>query len=370
MKVKADIRDLMDGLDEENYKDLELGQADSFDTGRIRQLALEKLHSKGSIEEKESKKTMKRAPYRILVAVAIIAVLTTTAFAAGGLDFFRTMFGNSVDNAGSSIQHMAVSVKDDDFEMAAEQLISDGYSTKMIVSLSPLSKEARGWLEKANAIDIKTEVVGGSENAEDTDMVMMGSERLTEFDTEDKAYFCVTYENNRSYAGQSLQLTLTALRAISHTENKETMIAESNLALTIENPKSMTAQRTILFPVPGASEENSYPVDLTVNSISAVLTIQEPAGSTSTPTMDVTLVMKDGTKEAVFEAGWVAEGAGGGGGVALSDNQNALPLASGHSYMRDMETSRILQTASFSRIINPADADYVLVDETRYDFNK
>lgn len=366
MKVKTNIRDLCKGLEDENYLNIELEQTESFDTERIKSLAFAKLQIEGDTDEKEII-TMKRASYRILIAVALIAVLTTTAFAAGGLDFFRSMFGNSIDRANDSIQNVSVSTENENIKMTAEQLISDGYYTKIIVSLTPLSEEGRNILERDHLnevnIAIDAHVKDNIENPKSMDVISGGMQRMPEFDTKDKEYFCSTYESNSSYADMPIEIKLKTY------DRKENMKCEELLMLTIDDPKSITSQKSIEFPVPDDKLNSSYPVSLTVNSISAVLTLQEPKGSFDTPTVDVTIVMKDGSKEKIFEEGWISEGGGqGGGGATFSDDHGALPLATSYSYRRDLDTSQIIQTAGFSQIIEPSTIDYVKVDGKKYEF--
>ncbi len=410
MKVKTDIRRLCDGLSEEFYRDLEVGpsaaagesvdlpaagetrpdverQSDMErqpDVERIRRLALAKIHSQNAEGEKGDKNKMKRAPYKILIAVAIIVVLTTTAFAAGGLDFFRVFFGSSVENAGNAIQELAVSAKDENYEMTAEQLISDGYSTKVIVSLRPLTKEAAKWLEKANQVRIEAEVTGGDDSEWPQGVVATASDRMPEFDTEDKYYVSVSYDDSRDRTGMPLHLTLASLEQRKWSSDETVVLAQPDLSLTIDQPQSMNGRREIALGIVTGGKEDTEGGDaaeggaedpsasrilsLEISPISAVLNMQTPAGSTDTPTMDVILVMEDGRQESIFETGWVEEGATGGGGAVIGGNHETMPLSSGNSYSRDLETGKVLQTSTFSRIINTDDVAYVLVNGERYDF--
>lgn len=382
MKIKTDIRRLCDDLSEEFYEDLDVaspaeaegetgmetegaaretmsaGADRSPDPERIKEIALRKIREEGVGKEKEIKKPMKRISHKILIAAALIAVLTTTAFAAGGLDFFRSFFGDSVDQAGDGIQKVEASAESDDFTMTAEQIISDGTNTKIIVGLQPKTKQAEKWLG-----DSKTNMDIAAESADFTDegMSITGSEALPQFSTKEKAYFCVSYVSDQDYTGKPVTVTFRSVN------NDSGTIFEPGLSLVIDNPTSMKTKKLIEFAKEDGEVSNTQPVSLVVNAISAVLTLQEPVGSTDTPTLDVTLVMKDGTKENIFEAGWVEEGATGGGGVALGEPEE-LPLASGNSYKRNLETGQIVQTSSFSRIIDVDSVDYAIVGGERYDF--
>lgn len=362
MKVKTDIHRLCDGLSEEFYKDLDVTSPEDGDPERIKQIALNKIHQGEKGQEKEIEKPMKRISNKILIAVAMIAILTTTVFAAGGMDFFRSMFGDSIDQAGDNIQSMMITAEDENFKMSAEQLISDGLNTKIIVGLQPLTKEAKKWIANPR---MQVDILAESEDQSVESMRMTGSERLSQFDTKEKAYFCVSYSSNEDYSGKPIHVTLTAI--IPEGKEIEDAVVKPDLSLVIDEPESMRASKTVTFAEPEDSN-TIWPASLTVNSISTVLVLQGPETNTDTVTLDVTLVMKDKTRESIFESGWVSEGSTGGGGVALGKPEE-LPLASEFSYRRDLETGKIIQTAGFSRILNVEDVDYVLVGDERFDFD-
>lgn len=368
MKVKTDIRELCSRLDEKYYSDLDVKPtADSeFDAGRIKELTFRKLHSEDSKGVKETKMKMSRVSHKLLIAAALIVALTTTAFAAGGLDFFRTMFGDSIEQAQGDIQQVGISSSNKEFEMTAEQLISDGFNTKVIVSVKPLNKDGEKKLYREDSVLIFAE---GGENAAG-DLAASASERLRQFDTKDKVYFCTSYSKSTGYSGQPITLEL---RTMNPEGDPGTMDAagkpgNAELTLTIDDPQSIDTRRIIAFEKPeGTEAAGSYPISLTVNTISAVLTLQAPSGSADTPADDVVLVMKDKSKETIFEADWSKDGVSGGGAI-MSDDPAEMPLTGGYAYNRDLESGHIVQTANFSRILNTADVDYILVGGERFDF--
>lgn len=399
MKIKTDIRRLCDGLPEEFFENLEVtwmaeqaiepeagletepktelemkpesetgahnGDAGRPDLQRIKEITFRKIYGEDRGKEKEIKKPMKRISNKIIIAAALIAVLTTTAFAAGGFDFFRGFFGDSVDQAGDSILQIAATAQDKDFTMTAEQIISDGINTKIIVGLQPESKEARKWLGDPNVrIDIRAESKDYSEDSSG----MTGSDRLPQFDTKDKAYFCVSYVSDHDYTGKPITVTLNAVMREKEIGDEGTAVSKPGLSLVVENPTSVKTKKVIEFALKDGQSGKTQPVSLVVNAISAVLTLQEPKGSTDTPALDVSLVMKDGAKENIFEADWVSEGATGGGGAVMSNSHADLPLASGNSFQRNLKTSQVVQTSSFSRIIDVDSVDYAIVGGERYDF--
>lgn len=365
MKTKVDIRNLCNGLDERFLEELNIEAGDGFaDTERIRRLAFEKIRLEGKMEKRGRLGGVRRISHKLLLVAALLIVVTTSAFAVGGMDFFRSIFGDSAKRLDGGIQQIGASVKNDDFEMTAEQLVSDGYHMKIIVSLSPSTRQAAEWIKDADIIESEVAIIGGSEKEERMALGAIGTQWMEQFKTKEKAYFCVSYENNYDYAGRPIKLTLVSLQSTAAENSERSILTRPELSLTIDDPKSITSRRTAFFNVTG-DHGGSYEASLEVSSISALLTLQGTDGSMDTPTADIVMVMQDGTKERIFKAG--SFGVGKDGELASPDDAGEDTLIVENSYVRDPETGKVLQTAGFARIIDPQAVSYILVDGTRYE---
>lgn len=361
MKVNTDIRNLCDGLDEKFLKELdaEPEAEEGFDTERIKHLAFEKLCSNEEVKKKESNRGMKRISYKILMVAALLVVVTTSVFAMGGMEFFRSIFINSEQNLEKNIQQVGVSARDTDYEMVAEQLISDGFNTKIVVSLKPLSEEAKALLADP---ETTVQILVSSETDNSNQLSSTGTTRLSQFDSPEKYYFCVMYMSNAEYSGKPITLKLYTVRAEEDSE-ESSEAREPLLSLVIKAPEQIDGRKNVAFDIP-EDPEGPYPVSLIINPTSGVMVTQDLQDAKSIG-VNVDLIMKDGKIERILEEGGIGEGSGG-GETLLAEPEN-MPLSSGRSYSKDKSTNQVVQTVDFSRIIDVDKVDYVLIDGERYE---
>lgn len=287
---------------------------------------------------------MKKTSVKILIAAALVAVISSTALAAANSGFFDKVLGNTDILKTEDIQNVAITAENKDIQMTVEQILSDGYHHKMIVSAMPKTKQATDVLFSyplfAELEQEEERVFGYSTNT------------LGNIANDNRQYYVVDYESREEVADADLHWIFSWKDAPEYDSKLQP------LDMVVSHQKTMEQQKTVVL-------EESLPIKeirISAISASAVTDIYKEETPTS-----IVLVMKDGTEELLF---LLEEKEGiGGGGVSLideTDDISQLPLVSGETYRIDEEQNEMMLFASFSRVLDFDNVEGVQIGDVVY----
>jgi len=310
---------------------------------------------------------MKKAPIKLLLIAAIVALLSFSAFAAfGGLDYMRSLFGDSIDSIQDQVITPLVKASADGREMAVEAMVTDGYVTNLIVSLTgdepaepqPFIAESLV-IEKTNTVISVTPGGDPSENqlfsiTGDFGMRSFGWTKLDEFSTAGKTYYAIDLVSEQRFDKANISLAL----------NKD--VADIELSFEIENNLSNAA---VDFPA-GAKSGETQLMKLQISPMGFLLTCNEenPQGGLPSTSIQVVFANKKTENMDVQFAGGEGATVGGGGGAVIVDRWQKAPLVTKFHGVRNPDGELVI-TGQFSRVINPAEIVMVVVDWVEYPVN-
>lgn len=310
-----------------------------FDVERIQTLTFAKLHT----EQKECRK-MKKTSVKILIAAALVAVISSTALAAANSGFFDKVLGNTEILKTEDIENVAITAENKDIQMTVEQVLSDGCNHKMIVSAMPKTKQAA---------DVLFSVPLFAELKQDEERVFgYSTDALGNIANDEKQYYVVNYESREEVSGMDLYWTFSWKAAPEYDSKLQP------LDVLVSHQRTMQQQKTVMM-------EEGLPVkEIRISAISASAVTDIYKEETPTP---IVLVMKDGTEELLF---LLEEKDGiGGGGVSFvdeTDDISQLPLVSGETYRIDEEKNEMMLFASFSRVLDFENIEGVQIGDVLY----
>ena len=176
MNKKIKISDLCSRMNPQYMEDLEVtNMTDLYPSvQRIDDIVFQKLHPEQKTAVPAGKRVnMKKKTWKIAAIAAVFCLFATTAFAmAGGFEYFRSIYGDTVDNARQDILTPEITVTDGTRQMALDSMLTDGYKINLIVSLKTVSGKADKDIEKTDPINLfQVELqppVSGSEQEEQT----------------------------------------------------------------------------------------------------------------------------------------------------------------------------------------------------------
>lgn len=318
------------------------------DPERIKALALEKVRVDSS---RKGKFSMRKG--RILLIAAVLAViLGVTVVAVGGMEYFRSIFGDSVENAGEGLTMPGIEVHGEDgYSMRAEAVLTDGYQTNVVFS-TYYGEKVENLDDDLIAMDDETE------NQEGFNAYLKGPQwsssinAMPEFGSRWRRYY-------------HLQMT------------------------TMENCKGDTVsirkgQEGPVLEIPLNGAESVYTVELGLDAgggrvieslqlspMGILLISNEKEAKGSLPTVAVEVVMTDGKREdATVEFDYADDGvtiSGGGGAVILDEGQTA-PLVVMTSGRRNPD-GKLVAMGTFSRLLDLGKVQSVVVEATEYPFS-
>ena len=304
---------------------------------RIKQLALQK---RGNYLRKEEK-PMKKAPIKILLAAAIVVALSFSAFAAfGGIDYLRSLFGDSIDSIQDQVVTPLVKGSDGDRELAVEALVTDGYVTNLIVSLTG---------------DEPTEDYKIGEQQLFTmtgDFRMFSWTKMDDFSKPGKTYYAIDFLSEQRFDKANISIALRK------------NVADITLSFAIENN---LGNAVIDFPE-GAKSGNTRLLALQISPMGFLLTGNEENPQGGLPPTSIQVVFANKKTENMdvnFAPGDENGTVSGGGGAIMVEKWQKAPLVTRFHGVRNPDGELVI-TGQFSRIINPADIVKVVIDGVEY----
>lgn len=310
---------------------------------RIKMLALEKIRAG---QMRKEKKTMKKMRIGLLAA-ALAAVLGVTVLAMGGVDYFRGIFGDSVEHVAGQIGTPEITVTGEDGStMSAQAVLSDGYQISVVFSTKypegvenrdpdKLSEPAEG--EEAFRIS-----VGGMEAS-------WSVQELPEFAGGNQMFFLASANSMKNCLGQSVEIRRGAD------------------GLTLKVPlNGEVAVRTLNIDqdVGGGRKIET----MQISPLGILLTSSEKEAKGSLPTVNIRVRLKDGTEEDAtlfFDSADDGETVTGGGGAVILGPGEIGPLVVTTQAQRNPD-GKLIAIGTFGRILNLDQVAEILVGDTAY----
>lgn len=352
MNKKIRISDLCSDLDEKLYEELEITNMTDLHPSKSN---IEKLVADGLRNQAAAPKRRRLKPLKTLLVAAVICLSATTVFAAaGGFQYFKSIFGDSVENVQSAITSPMISVQNEGQKLSLEGMLTDGYTIDLILSLEDLSGKglpAACFDETIPAFQSYVEPAD-SQAAEER-FLSVTYNLLPEFQTDSKVFYHLTASSLESCSGSELNVAFL--------NNKE------QLAFSVPVDGSISsAEYTI-----NQSTDGNYTLEtIQLSPLGVLLIGREAQASGGLPTPVVSVQFKDGSVEELmsalsFDAGNDGETVIGGGGAVISDDPLSGPLVVSTSGTRNPE-GKVVTKGEFSRFINLDQVQSVWVNGTEY----
>lgn len=299
---------------------------------RIKQLALQKRRT---YMQRKEEQPMKKVPFRIILVAAIVSLMSITAFAAfGGLEFIKGIFGDSAQSIQNQIVSPQLSASANGREMALEALVTDGFVTNMVVSITGKQPLENDLFEVSTGSSLRSN----------------GWYELDEFTKSGKTYYAVMLVSEQRFDTANITLSL----------NKE--VAPIDLSITIENKLGNAVVR---FPQSAMSGKTQLK-ELQISPMGFLLIGHENNAQGGLPATNIRLVFSSGkTEEMEVEFAPSDETVSGGGGAIMTDDKKNAPLVTTFDGVRNPDGELVI-TGQFSRIINPDAIEKIVVDGVEY----
>jgi|GEM_PF-7045130 len=303
----------------------------SFD--RIKQLALEKRNQ--HLNGKEVK-TVKKVSFKVILVAAMACLLGIAALAAafGGLDYITSIFGDSAKSIQDEIVTPQVQASADGRDLALEAMVTDGFVTNMIVSLTG-DQPSDEYLFTVTA---------------DTSIRSTGWYVLEDFTTSGKTFYVVDLVSEQRFDTASITLSLSR------------NVAPIDLSFQIEN---QLGNAVVNFPENAMSGQTQLK-ELQVSPMGFLLICHEENPQGGLPATNIRLRFSDGeTEDMEVSFAPSDETVGGGGGAILTNGQQNAPLVVIFHGTRNPDGELVI-SGQFSRIITPAAIENVIIDGVEY----
>lgn len=359
MKIKIKITELCSYLHGSYHEKVEIENTSRLRPSaiRIRQIALAKLEQQGEQtqspacrlkENTEKGFIMKKSCARFILIAAIVCLLSATAFAAtGGLEFFKSIFGSSVETLENEIWSPMISEADESYKITVESMLSDGYKTNIVVSLEDL---------KGNKIDVSSSEVSTlftPKLKDNPESFSYSCTELSKFAQKTKKYYYIEVSSLKSYKDSDLTLSLS-----------ET-IAPLKVDVIVNGLK---AAKEIKIDPPNGDDQNYRPETVQVSPLGVLVIGSEKQAKGGLPTSEIRLLMKDGSFEELELLFDDVDGTVMGGGAVISGWGQKQPLVVQTMGQRNPD-GKVVTTGHFSRILNLNEVKAISVDGTEYPFN-
>jgi hypothetical protein len=304
-------------------------------SGRIKQLALQKRNDHLNRNEE---KLVEKVHFKILLVAAIICAMSITAFAAfGGLDYIKIIFGHSAESIQNEIVTPNVTASANNREMALEAMVTDGYITNLIVSVTG---------DQPAPTDLFT-------ISSNVNIVSKGWYALEQPSTSEKTFYVVDLVSEERFDTADIALSL----------NKN--VAPINLSFKIDN---QLCNAVVNFPE-GSMYKQTKLKQLQISSMGFMLIGHEASVKGGLPTMSIELKFlnkKTENLEVEFEES--DSTVTGGGCAIMADDPQTAPLVIKFHGTRNPEGELVI-SGQFSRIINPSEIEKVIIDGFAYTIN-
>lgn len=283
------------------------------------------------------KNIISKRTIRLTLIAALVALVNITVFAAafGGLDFIKGIFGNSAEMIESEIVTPLVSGSAAGREMTVEALVTDGFITNMVVSLTGEKPS-----ENMELFTVTTNKGIRSNGWYD----------LEDFSTGNKTYYAVDLISEERFETADLTLSL----------NKD--IAPIDLSVKVRN----NLGNAVINLPDGAMSGEVELKELQISSMGFLLIGTEENAQGGLPATGICLVFSDGKTEALeVEFAPSDDTVSGGGGAIVNASRKNLPLVTTFHGTRNPEGELVI-SGQFSRIINPSGIEKIIVGGVEY----
>lgn len=302
---------------------------------RIKQLALQKRNDHFNRNEE---KPVKKVHFKILLVAAIICAMSVTAFAAfGGLDYIKIIFGHSAESIQHEIVTPNVKASANNREMALEAMVTDGYITNLIVSLTGDQPSSTDLFTILSNVNISSK----------------GWYALDQLSTSTKTFYVVDLISEERFETAGITVSL----------NKN--VAPINLSFKIDN---QLCNAVVNFPE-GVMYEQTKLKQLQISPMGFMLIGHESSAKGGLPPMDIQLKFtnkKTENLEVEFEES--DRTVTGGGCAIMADDPQTAPLVIKFHGTRNPEGELVI-SGQFSRIINPSEIEKVIINGVEYTVN-
>ena len=334
-QLSSGLGDLLpEGLEPENTSGL------APDPGRIKELTMKKLAQQrrlqtGPGEEAPppaagKEKPMKKNTVRIILAAAVVCLLSVTALALGGADFFQAIFGREALSVQDQIETPMASAENGDYRLSAVASLSDGYKTNLVLSLESLrgdgsQKDAQGRIGAMTAAESAS----------------VACTPLPEFDSGGISYYRLEVPTLQSHAGEAITAVL---------EGEE---GEAPLLLEVA-PEKRLAALTVEIPEEAFAGENYRPEEVQLSPLGVLVIGAEEEAQGGIPNVQILAVLEDGSQVEIMPLWAFDSGSGGstavaGGGAVEAAPWEEEPLVVHTSGARNLD-GKTVTTANFTRV--------------------
>ncbi len=350
MKKPTRLSQLASRLDEEQYKNLDtadqFGQAPTpqqIDDAVFAKLSGQKAPAHPNHKKPTIKETiMKRKSAKIAIAAAAICVFCTTAIAAtGGLDYFKSLFGDTAP-IEQNITSPMVSVEDQQYKVTLESLLTDGYKTDAIVSVEALKGPAL-------PIDDQRALAGMFTATFNDDYAdTFTTYPMPEFSGKNKTYVHLEMSGFTDHTGSQL--------AINFQGGGEPLQLTTELSQSLANKVAKVNYQV----------DDSYTVEtVQVSPLGALIIGSEKAPKGGLPCTIILLKMQDGsTEELMNEYTFDSSADGtamGGGSISFVEDPATGPLVNASSGSRTPD-GKAVANSRFCRSLDLEKAVAIVID--------
>lgn len=307
-----------------------------FSPQRIKELALHKRRDALNMDiiNRKEEKRMKKWSFKLLVAAVMICILSVGAFAAlDGFGYIRSIFGESADSIQNAVVTPYLSEKDEGREMALEAVVTDGFVTNLVVSLTGDAPQEQDLFQVDSGASTRS----------------IGWYLMEEFSTPEKSYYAIELVEETRFESAAVTVAL----------NKE--IAAITLSFRVNNSLGHTA---VVFPE-GAKSGDVALEELQVSPMGFLLRGIEDDAKGGLPATNIRLVFADGTTEDIQAEFDVSEATVAGGGGVILGGGDDMPLAAAFNGTRNPDGELVI-TGQFSRIIDASSIEKVIIDGVEY----
>lgn len=324
-------------------------------TDRIKTLALSKLSRQldSSPAYTERSRPMKRKIHLLVAAAVLVALTSVTVFAAaGGLDYFRSIFGNSADTASSQIETPLLNVANADYQLTVEASLTDGYQSNLVLSVTPLGSKKVPAPEQLSGMLVEAVLPEGIPGTS------CSLEALDALTTGKKSFYRMKITSSEPHSSQPITLVLSD------------ELGGGTLSLSLQ---SVLGTRLLTLE-PAVSVTDNYSIQsIQLSPLGALIIGSEQQAKGGLPSPTILVKLRDGSTNEIMPD-WAfdqsdSEGTtiGGGGAVVGASGGNG-PFVSQTAGRRNPD-GQIITESSFSQLLPVDDVVAVIIGGTEYPLN-
>lgn len=338
------ISDLVANLPASETEMVTFNTQNKLSADNIKKQALEKRNH--YIQEKNTMKPIKKRTKKfftqIIIAAAIVATLSVTAFAFSKTDMIKSLFGGKTDVVDKAILSSVASQTVDGKTLSIDSIVTDGYITNLIVSVQGAGK---------------IKMPGESEDVLFTltstgNIDYYGYDKLPKLSDKQTQYFRITIRNETYIENNDIVITLS---------NK---IAPLSVTTPIKN--SLTSV-TLNFPE-DTKQGTTQLEQLIISPMGFVLKTKEDVVKGGLPAFKATIIFNNQNTEELELLSDFEDDTTMAGGSDIMDDLNTGPLVISDTGMR-AENNTLSINGQFGRIIDTENIKEIVVNDITYPVN-